>query len=231
MQRECTVPDPQRQELSFCMTRCDPWRVEAAEENPPGLHSLRRFEAVATAGFVRFACSQQDAIGRMHNPLRMVGGCAAHDANRVEFGHVLGDGHQLGDRLERRAAEILIEAGHDHPMSCFGQCIADSYEFEAEKLCLVDAHDVGLAGEEENLLGGMNDGRGEGRSVMRDDGVAAESRVERRFENAHRLAGDTRAFETADEFFGLPAEHGTANDFDPPDVSAMQDIRFHRLLG
>ena len=48
---------------------------------------------------------------------------------------------------------------------------------------------------------------------MAGDGGAVVTKVDVRFEAGNTLAGDSGAFEAADEFFGFAGEHGAGDDF------------------
>ena len=99
----------------------------------------RRIETVPAARLVGALRAQQHAVGAVHQPLRVIGGIAAHHADRARLGDVLGDRQQLRHRLERLAEIILVEAGDDHAHAARGQLGGDVRQLRIEELAFVDA--------------------------------------------------------------------------------------------
>ena len=148
---------------------------------------------------------------------------------------MLGDGHQLGDRLEGATEVVLVQAGHDHAAAGAGHPLGHGDDFRPEELDLVDAHHVGVADEQQHLVGGVDDLGGHRGVVVRDDGARAVALgvagVERGLEQRHALPGDLGAAQPPEQLFRFAGEHAAADNFDPASAAARFvagiDVRFH----
>ena len=88
--------------------------------------------------------ANQDALAARDQPLCVIGGGAAHHADRQRLGDVLGDRQELRHRLERLAEIVLIEPGHDHALALIREGAADRRQLRVEELPLVDADHLRL---------------------------------------------------------------------------------------
>src|SRR5438105_5079087 len=104
----------------------------------------RRIEAMPAARFVDAAGADEHAVGAGDEPLRVVRGVAADDADRERLGDVFRDGQELRHRLERPAQIVLIEAGHDHALPAIRERVARRRQMQIEELPLVDADNLGV---------------------------------------------------------------------------------------
>src|SRR5581483_10546614 len=104
----------------------------------------RRIEAVAAPRFVETASADQHAVAARDEPLRVIRGIAADDANRQRLRDVFRDREELRHRLERPAQIILIEPRDDDPFAAIRQRVADRRQSHVEELAFVDADDFGV---------------------------------------------------------------------------------------
>ena len=86
--------------------------------------------------------AHEDAFLTLHEALGVVGGLAADDADGERLGDVLGDGEQLGHRLERLAEIVLIEPRDDDAPALIRERVADRRQLDVEELTFVDADDL-----------------------------------------------------------------------------------------
>lgn len=185
-------------------------------------------KALSASWFVGFLGTQQDASGIVGDAVGVVGGGTADDADGVELGDVLGDGHELGDRLKGDAPVVGVESGDDHAAALAGERLGYVDETVVEELAFVDTHDLRIADEQEDLIRCIHHDRGDRVLVVRDDGAFGEPGVYGGFENLDALPGDPCALQAADEFLGFPTEHGSTDDFDPAAGLVMGEyLRFH----
>lgn len=143
---------------------------------------------------------------------------------------MLGDRHQLRNWLERPAKIILVKSRDDHPLPGVSQLFAHGDQIQIEELGLVDADDAGFATQTKNGRGAL-DRRGLDRIlIVGDHLVRAVARLDRRLEYLDSLPSNPRATQAADQFLRLPAEHGSADQLDPPPfVRPVEDEGFHTI--
>ena len=99
------------------------WRSPPAAAG--ALAGEQRIEAAPAARLVHPVRAEQHAVAAGDEPLRVIGRVAAHHADGVGLGDVLGDRQQLRHRLERLAQIVLVEPGDDHAHALIGQRVAD----------------------------------------------------------------------------------------------------------
>ena len=99
---------------------------------------------MTAAGLVFVGGTDVDDLAAPAEALGTVGGIAADHADGEVLGDELSDTHQEARHGKRDAAEILVEAGHDHPAALIGQLLADGDDLVVEELDLIDADDLGV---------------------------------------------------------------------------------------
>src|SRR5439155_14661973 len=177
----------------------------------------RWVEAVPAARFVHAARAEQDAVAARHEPLGVIRGVAAHDADRQRFRDVFRDCEELRHRLERTAEVILVEPGHDDPLTAVRQCVAHRRQVQIEELPFVDPHHFGVIVDElQQLLRTPDVARRDAHVAVRDDVGVAVAVVDERLEDLDLLPGDLRAPQPSNQLLALAAEHAAGDDFDPP---------------
>jgi hypothetical protein len=72
---------------------------------------------LATARLVQVGAADDDRPAFADLAIRAIRGRAAHHADRQRLGDVLRDREQLGHRLERPPAVVLVEAGDDDALA------------------------------------------------------------------------------------------------------------------
>jgi len=171
--------------------------------------------AAAAARLVEIDAADDHASGAALLAIGAVGGPPAHHADGERLGDVLGDGEQVRHGLEGAPRVVLIEAGDDDALAAPRQPLAHPDQVGPEELALVDADDLGVAREVEDLLGVLDRVRGDAQLAVRHDVVAGVAVVDDGLEDLDALTGDLGPAQTADELFGLAAVHAADDDFDP----------------
>src|SRR5688500_1723767 len=95
-------------------------------------------ETAAAPRLVGALRPQQHAILARHQPLRVIGGVAAHHADSQRLRDVLRDRQQLRHWLEWLAEVVLVEPGNDDAFALLRQRVADRGKFGIEELAFVD---------------------------------------------------------------------------------------------
>ena len=124
----------------------------------------------------------------------------------------------MGHRLEGKTTVILIKSGNDHPFPVIRKFVADCNDGHIEELYLIDPDDLSILCQCGDLIRFIDDDGFEGLSIVRDDLIGGVTIVDTRFEDDDLLTCDLRSAQSADEFFGLTAEHAAGDDLDPPDI-------------
>src|SRR5262249_14326452 len=106
------------------------------------VHAAAELEAAPATRFVEIGAADDHAAALLDLAIGAIGRRAAHHADRQRLGDVLGDREQLRHGLERHAAVVLIEAGHDHALPLACQRLAHLHEIRPEELPFVDADDL-----------------------------------------------------------------------------------------
>lgn len=210
----------------FAAGRCSPTEIERtrgfeAVLPPRRSFSFVRFQFVTVVKtmsanrFVAVLGSQQHLFFVGGQPVRVVGQVAAADANGVYFRHVFGRRHQRGHRAERIAQIVHIQPCHDDADSVVGQLAADIHQTVVEELRFVDADDIHIGRQQQDVLRRIDRRRTERIGVVRNDVLFGITHVDARFENLDPLMGELGPFQAADQLLGLARKHRPANDFDP----------------
>ncbi|TND08589.1 MAG: hypothetical protein FD123_2093 [Bacteroidetes bacterium] len=175
---------------------------------------LRRIITYPAQRFIFPFFAEQDEFFTFVYAVRELGQLAAADADGVYLGYVFRGGHERGQGTERLAHIIHIQPGHDHADAGTGKLVADFHESCIEKLGLVDAHHVGIAGKQENIGGSGYGRRMYGIRIVRNHFLFIVARIRGRLKNFDFLAGELRAFQPPDQLFGFAGKHGTADHLD-----------------
>ncbi len=146
----------------------------------------------------------------------IVAGPAAAVADGLELVDELGAAEELGHGAERKAAEVLVEAGGDDARSVLDEALDDVDDLRREELHLVDADRVVAARDPDDLLRPRHGDGAHLRARVADDVADVVAVVDARLHDERALAGDLRAAQPADELLALAAEHRPADDFEPP---------------
>jgi len=182
----------------------------------------RRIEADAAARLVRALRAEQHAVTTRDQALRVVGGIAAHHADRERLGDVLGNRQQLRHRFERLAEIILVEAGDDDALTLIRKLVTDRGQILVEELPFVDADDLRVRLDEiQQRAGAADRARRNPHLAVRDDVIVGVPGVDGRLEDLDFLASELGAAQPADQLFALPAEHAANDDFDPALIGLM----------
>ena len=190
-----------------------------------------RNEALAAAGFVFVARADFDTFFRFDGALRIVGGAAAFDADRVGFCDKFGNRKKLRHWLERLAGIILIEAGNDDALTRICKFV---YRFDQpgiEKLAFVDRDDLCFIFYVfQHLRRGHNGPRKMRQARMRSDLFLGITVVDSWFENLNLLPRDLRPAYAPDQLLGFSRKHRTDDDLYPacPVLSAF--AAFFRIV-
>ena len=161
-----------------------------------------------------FLCfAQQHALVILNGTVADVGQRTALHADGMYLGDVVGNGAEGRHGAEGYAAEVHVEPGNDDAHATVGQFVADLYQSFVEKLCLVDAHDVDVARQQQDAGRRVEWGRGYGVVVVAHHLFIAIARVDGGFEDFHLLLGKLCTTQTAYQFFGLAREHRAAYYF------------------
>src|SRR5262245_37358745 len=98
-----------------------------------------RFEAAATAGFVRTTSSDHDQFVAFDQALGVYGGISAADTDGQQLSDFLRDGQKARHRFERPALVVRVESGDDDTLAQISQLGAHIHDFIAEKLRFVNS--------------------------------------------------------------------------------------------
>ena len=181
-----------------------------------------RFMAEAAAGFVHFFRADGDGFsvaevlsGGSRGLLASRSGTAANHADCRKFRHVFGDSEKFRHRAERLAAEIHVQACADHAHAAVRKLLSDFDDRVIEELGFVDSDDAsGVFNELQDVASAFDWARENFVGIMALNVIRAVAAVDQRLKNLDLLARNLGALYPAQEFFGLPAEHAAANDFD-----------------
>src|SRR5688572_17348206 len=177
----------------------------------------------ATARFIGFLAAHHDRGGvvargsSVDEALIAAGRPAAHHADRVELVDHFGDRQQLGHRPEGLSAEIYVGAGDDHAQSTLRERRRELHDSAIEKLRFIDADDLRVDLEAgADLLCGVDRHGFDRPSIVARHGVDPRiPRVQMGLEYLRFLPRDDRAPHPPNELLAFPAEHHTADHFDP----------------
>lgn len=179
------------------------------------MQDIAHLVASTAARFVLLFFAQQDSIPCGREAIRVSCQVTAVGAYSMYFGDVFGDSQQLRDGAKGASAEVHIEACYDdaHPVDC--QLLAYIRQFHVKKLRLIDAYDVDLLGEAQELSG-VVDRCGKNKiGVVGNDLDLIVAVIDARFENFDPLVGNFCPFQPADELFCFSGKHRPADDLDP----------------
>jgi hypothetical protein len=113
------------------------------------------------ASLIFVSSAHDNPVCGRHEPLAPVGGGPAAHADRQRLVHELGDGEELGHRLEGSAHVVLVKPGHDHADPSARQGLDDLHQRRVEELPLVDRDDLGsLRDAIQDLASGAPTSRG-----------------------------------------------------------------------
>ena len=173
-------------------------------------------EAAAAARLVDVGRAHHDLLLRLGEALGVRRGRAAAGADRVHLLDVLGDRQQLRHRPERLAAEVHVEAGHDHPLAEVGQMAGDAGPGRRRRTAPRRSRRPRCGGRP---------GRGSPPPWRRAPPRAATGSATRPgprrsgrralLEDLDALARDDRPAQAPDQLLGFPREHAAGDHLDP----------------
>ena len=142
---------------------------------------------------------------------------AADGADRCELEDVLGDGHELGHRLERSSVERHAQSLHDHGGPLGDEFFNQGNQCLAEELRLVDGNEVvGLRPGRSSETADVTDGnRRDVHSVVRSDRGEFGACVEGMGDDENIDSSDRGPTDPPHELLGLAGEHRSGDDFEP----------------
>ena len=111
--------------------------------------------------FIDILRADDDAFVRVGSTLCTVRRVSADDAYRKGLGDVLGDRKELRHRLERFPTVILVKSRNDHPFSGVCKFFADVDNIRREELPFIDADNLRVGGEGEDLIARIDNGGNE----------------------------------------------------------------------
>jgi hypothetical protein len=195
------------------------------------LLSQSRIETSTTPRLVRALRADEHALTARDEPLRVIGGRAADNADGEGLRDVLRDRQELRHRLERLAEIVLVEAGDDHALALIGERRAHRGQLLIEELPLVDPDDFRLPPHARQEFGRFLQAlRRNLHLAVRRDVVVAVAIVDGRLENLHLLPGNLRAAHATDQLLALAAEHAAGDDLDPAG-SFARGVLHDRVIG
>ena len=179
-----TCPPPSPCEPSSA-TKSNRWRPSRPRARPRGGSSARQ-----RASYWPGAADDHAVLGG-DEALRAVGGRAAAHADRERLVDVLGDRHELGHRLERPAAVVLVEAGHDDAHARGWRASSATSTSEASKNwpSSIPTTSVSGATSGEDLGCAVDHLRGHLHLGVADDLAARVAGVDPRLEQLHASGG------------------------------------------
>ena len=171
---------------------------------------------MAAARFVDAGRADQHAVAAGDEPLRVIRGIAADDADGERLGDVFGNRQKLRHRLERPAEVVLVQTGHDHAFAAVRQLLQAAGRFWSKNCpSSMPTTSVSRPSTRKQLVRAAHGGRRDPHVAVRDDVIVAVAIVDERLEDLDVLAGDLRAAQPPDQLLALAAEHAAGDDLDP----------------
>lgn len=174
-----------------------------------------RTETPAAARLVGVGCPDENAFAITGCALGAIRRIPAHNTDCEGLGDVLGHRQELRHGIKGPAAEILVKAGYNDPLSLISKALGNLHDSGVKELTFIDADDLCFLCPGEHLRGVLDYCRPEARVTVRNEMRRTEACIDSGLEDGHLLACDFCTSQPADELFGLAAEHAAGDDFDP----------------
>jgi len=177
--------------------------------------------AVSAEWFVLLGLSQQHALVVLYGTVTDIGQRATLHADGMDLGDVVGNGAERRHGAEGLSPEVHVQSGNDDAHPAVGQFVTDADQTLVEELGFVDTYHVDVGTEQQDAGRRVEWGGVDGVVVVAHHLLVAVAGVDGRLEDFYLLLGKLRTAQTADEFFGLSREHGTADNFYSSGATAL----------
>ena len=153
----------------------------------------------------------------------MLGGIATSHADREGLSYRFGVSQQVGNRLEGPTHVVGIKTCEDDLFATVGELPDDLDQSGPNKVCLINADNLGTPIEPgEDFLGRRDGFRWHSAVVVGNDFLGRVPGVDGRLEDLNSSARNHRTTEAPHQFLAFAGEHRTADHLDPSNVARQK---------